>query len=186
MKLERTVRAFVAAWFGSLAVTACAGSAGARGVRAAGLAPGIRPEAARPAASPPSTRSGRGEDMSEPLQLELSLATGRAVYSEGESIPIELRIRNGTGRPIVLRFASGQRYDFAIRDSTGAERWRWSADRQFTQMLGEQTLEPGRVLRYGERFEGTLPPGSYRLLGQLTSSNRPASAWLTVEISRDR
>ena len=42
--------------------------------------------------------------------------------------------------------------------------WRWSADKAFIQMLGEEELAPGESLTYEERFEGSLAVGTYTVV----------------------
>lgn len=97
--------------------------------------------------------------------MQVVLATDRAGYTSGAPISLNLTIRNtGTG-PATLRFSSGQRYDFSIRDAAGSIVWTWSADRSFIQALGEEQIGPGEALTFGETFAGTLPPGRYTVRG---------------------
>jgi hypothetical protein len=102
-------------------------------------------------------------------ELTVRVATGKASYMAGESIGLTLGVRNPTDVPVTLRFATGQRYDFVIESAAGAAVWRWSADRAFTQGLGEQIVPPGWELDYNETFVGRLAPGTYRVRGIVTS-----------------
>jgi len=53
----------------------------------------------------------------------------------------------------------------------------------FAQMLGEETLGPGREeVVYTETHTGSLQPGGYKVTGALISANRPLSASLTITV----
>jgi hypothetical protein len=101
--------------------------------------------------------------------LTVQVAVGRAAYAAGEPIALTLGVRNPTDLAVTLRFATGQRYDFVIESAAGAEVWRWSAERAFTQVLGEQIVPPGWELNYNETFAGRLAPGTYRVRGIVPS-----------------
>lgn len=110
--------------------------------------------------------SGAVGDLGE---LTVRVATPRATYAAGEPITFTLGVKNPTDSAITLRFATGQRYDFVIESAAGAEVWRWSADRVFTQALGAQVVPPGWELDYEETFAGRLAPGTYRVRGIVPS-----------------
>jgi hypothetical protein len=101
--------------------------------------------------------------------LTVQVAVGRAAYAAGEPIALTLGVKNPTDLAVTLRFATGQRYDFVIESAAGAEVWRWSAERAFTQVLGEQIVPPGWELNYNETFAGRLAPGTYRVRGIVPS-----------------
>jgi len=109
------------------------------------------------------------EDRTDFGGLAMTVTANKAVYAVAEPIALTLRVRNSTDAPITLRFATGQRYDFVIESAAGAEVWRWSADRAFTQAQGAQIAPPGWELDYNETFGGRLAPGTYRVRGLLTS-----------------
>lgn len=91
----------------------------------------------------------------------------------GDTVVLTLQVTNPSAAPVAFNFSSGQSYDFAIR-SGGAEVWRWSGDRGFTQALRTLTLAPGETWTFGERW--TPPPGTrgeLTAVGRLTSSDRP-------------
>jgi len=106
--------------------------------------------------------SGAAGDLAE---LTVRVTAARAAYAAGEPIGFMLAVKNPTAAPITLRFATGQRYDFVLESAAGAEVWRWSAARAFTQALGEQIVPPGWELDYEETFAGRLAPGTYRIRG---------------------
>jgi hypothetical protein len=101
--------------------------------------------------------------------LTVQVAVARAAYAAGEPIALTLGVKNPTDLAVTLRFATGQRYDFVIESAAGAEVWRWSAERAFTQVLGEQIVPPGWELNYNETFAGRLAPGTYRVRGIVPS-----------------
>jgi hypothetical protein len=101
--------------------------------------------------------------------LDVTITANKEAYAVGEPITLTLRIRNPTDVPVLLRFATGQRYDFVIQSAAGDERWRWSAGRMFTQALGEQTVPPAWEIDYNERFVDRLAAGRYRVRGFLTA-----------------
>jgi hypothetical protein len=110
--------------------------------------------------------SGAVADLAD---LTVRVAPARTTYAAGEPITLTLGVRNPTDVAVTLRFATGQRYDFVIESAAGAELWRWSAERAFTQVLGEQIVPPGWELNYNETFAGRLAPGTYRVRGIVPS-----------------
>ncbi len=113
-------------------------------------------------------------------RLTVALATDKPRYAPGEPIVLTLTARNGGAQPVTLSFSSGQRYDFTVEDAAGRTAWRWSADRGFIQMLGDETVAAGGELIYRERFEDRLPPGTYRVTGLLTTMDGARKAAATV------
>ncbi len=114
--------------------------------------------------------------------LTVQLTAAKAAYTAGEPIALTLAVRNPTDAPVTLRFATGQRYDFVIASATGAEVWRWSTDRAFTQGLGEQVVPPGWELDYNETFVGRLAPGIYRVRGIVPSVGDTLEARMEVVV----
>src|SRR5687768_11016434 len=52
----------------------------------------------------------------------------------GDTVVLTLQVTNPTAAPVPFTFSSGQTYDFIVRPAgAGAEVWRWSGDRGFTQ-----------------------------------------------------
>ena len=109
--------------------------------------------------------AGRGGD---PLVSSLQVATF------ADSVSFALRVTNAGSAPVELEFPSGQTHDFVVSRG-GAELWRWSADRAFTQALVSETLAPGET----RAFEGSwrVPAGTSGELvarGFLTAGGRRA------------
>ena len=120
----------------------------------------------------------------------VSLTTDKAIYAAGESIVMELIVFNRTAESLTFEFGNAQHYDFIIGDAGGNSVWRWAEGRMFAQVLGEETLGPGREeVLYTETHTGLIQPGSYKVTGALVSYNWPLSASLTITIEyrgRDR
>lgn len=135
-------------------------------MRCAVLVSGLVLSAAACAGERERATSGAVADLAD---LTVRVAPARTTYAAGEPITLTLGVKNPTDLAVTLRFTTGQRYDFVIASAAGVEVWRWSADRAFTQVLGEQTVPPGWELDYNETFTGRLAPGIYRVRGIVPS-----------------
>ena len=116
--------------------------------------------------------------------IGISLLTGKDRFAPGERIAAELSIFNRSGRPAVLHFPTAQRYDFAVEDKHGTQVWQWSDGRSFAQMLGSESIGPGReVITFAESIAAPTEPGRYRLVGRLapTELKLSAAVWVVVE-----
>ncbi len=122
-----------------------------------------------------------GVEVSDPA-IEISVTTDRATYAPDEPIAIRLDVTNRTDTVVVFHFSDGQRYDFLIQDEAGETRWRWSADKSFIQVLGDEQLAPGDTLTYQERFEGQLSSGTYVVVGALVATNFPLLARAAIAV----
>ncbi len=104
-----------------------------------------------------------------PATRDSSLVPSFVVRVVGDSVEMVLRVANGGTSPVALHFRSAQRYDFAVRDGTGAEVWRWSADQMFGQVVGQEEVAPAAVLEY----RAVWSPGDRR--GMLRAASRVTS-----------
>ena len=79
--------------------------------------------------------------------------------------PVEWRftVMNRGAAPATLAFRSSQRGDVAVGG------YRWSRDRMFLQVLGEETVAPGQAWRFTLEGELDVPPGSYELVATVTA-----------------
>lgn len=95
-------------------------------------------------------------------------------------VAFSFRIVNDGTSAIDLTFRSGKRADVVVRDTTGAEVWRWSEGRAFTQALARTTVRPGEQIE--QSFSWTdPPPGSYVATGTLEADREVhAETELTV------
>ncbi|RIW39011.1 hypothetical protein D3H55_01270 [Bacillus salacetis] len=78
-------------------------------------------------------------------------------------------VKNQTEEEVTFQFSSSQRYDFAVKDSSGKQIYLYSSAAAFMQVLGEETLAQGEELSYTIK----LPPGE-ELKGGTT-----LEVWLT-------
>jgi|GEM_PF-854924 len=130
----------------------------------------------------PDISEAQGEKMQE-SGFGVYLTTDKVVYAAGQPINMELCVFNRTSEKTTLQFRNAQRFDFTIEDGDGKKVWRWSEGRMFAQMLGQETLGPGKTqLSYRQTYAGKLAPGTYKLTGTVTASNRPMSGSVTVEM----
>lgn len=68
-------------------------------------------------------------------------------------------------------------------DAEGQEVWRWSNERIFAQVLGQETLGPGlEEILYTATYAGPLEPGVYKITGALLASGRSILASITITI----
>ncbi|HEY0305430.1 MAG TPA: BsuPI-related putative proteinase inhibitor [Longimicrobiales bacterium] len=102
-----------------------------------------------------------------------TLASSVEVEVRGDTVRMVLHVTNPTNQPVTLEFNSGQRYDFAIRTAAGADVWTWSADKQFAQMLGTETIAPGATLDYTETWTAGQQRGSFVAIARLASTSHP-------------
>jgi hypothetical protein len=109
---------------------------------------------------------GEQVDMAQ-LQMDL---TAEAM---GGGAHFVMTITNAGGEPVEVIFASGQSYDFEVRQG-GATLWRWSEDRMFTQAMREERLAPGERWTFEEMWQAPAgASGGFEVVGSLTSANRP-------------
>jgi hypothetical protein len=100
--------------------------------------------------------------------------------AKGDPVGFYVAIANQSNDPLVVNFLTSQQYDFALRDSTGKEYWRWSTGMVFAQHLTLITVPGGP--KGGFNVNGISldhipwPPtaGDFvTLVGELPSSNLP-------------
>lgn len=106
------------------------------------------------------------------LLLDLEMPDQVAV---GEPVKLKLTLRNDGDEPVRLRFNTGQRYDFIVRNMEGGIVWQWSHDKAFTQVLGEVEIRPGEELSFNEVWRqvdndgNQVGEGEYEVEGIITS-----------------
>jgi hypothetical protein len=114
--------------------------------------------------------------------LSAVLAVDKAVYASGEPLQLIFEIVNRGAQPVTLRFASAQRYDVVVQEGQGREVWRWSSDKAFAQVLGEETLAVGGRLTYRITVREPFPPGRYRIIGVISAIGERLSASTEIDI----
>lgn len=126
--------------------------------------------------------SPRAPSMSSGSGSEADLIPTLAVTIRGDSVILALHVSNGGGAPVVLRYATGQRFDFAVRDGRGAVVWRWSADRVFTAQLGLDTVAAGASRDFRASWAPGTARGNYTAEGRLTATNHPITLKTGLEL----
>ena len=146
--------------------------------------------------------SPRAAPSAEPEPLEVADETGEATDPEdvapeltveaeegSESHRFTLTVRNPSDQLMPFDFTSSQTYDFVVADpATGAEVWRWSVRRFFSQVLrseavrarGEWTFEGEWTYRDNDLNE--VEPGVYEVRGVLTAETPVESAPVQFEV----
>lgn len=115
--------------------------------------------------------------------LHLRVTTDKNTYAPGDPILVTLWITNRAPQPKTLRFRTAQRYDVVIEDGQQRQAWRWSEGQMFTQVLGEETLEPGRgSITYRVAVRARLAPGAYTVTGIVPAEDGRLSSSATIRI----
>jgi hypothetical protein len=96
--------------------------------------------------------------------VDVLVTTDKRTYASGEPIVVNLEIVNRGHQPVDLGFRSAQRYDVLIKDRQGRDVWHWSQGQLFAQVLGTETLEPSRRLRYRVSVRERLSSGAYTIV----------------------
>lgn len=125
----------------------------------------------------PRARDATTRDSTTPASADSpkdgSVLASSLDVAVGTDVRLALHITNASDSTLELQFMSGQSHDFAVVDSTGAEIWRWGADRMFTQALQTRALAAGQSLTYEERWTPGNATGRFTAVARLTSSNLP-------------
>jgi len=115
------------------------------------------------------------------MNYGISMMTDKMSYSVREPIIITLKIFNYTEEEITFHFNTSQRYDFIIEDEEGSKIWRWSEDKMFTMVLGEEILGPTNPeVTYTAEYKGKLSPGYYKVTGIFVVTDRPMSGNIII------
>ena len=113
----------------------------------------------------------------------ISMMTNKMSYAVGEPIKMTLKVFNYTEEDIVFCFNIAQRYDFIIEDEERNEIWRWSKDRMFAIVLGEEILGPSNPeVIYTIEYRGKLSLGYYKITGIFVAQEKPMSGSIIIEV----
>lgn len=126
-----------------------------------------------------------GNTTSEEINMNygVSMTTDKMSYAVGEPIKMTLKVFNYTKENIVFCFNNSQRYDFIIEDEEGNEIWRWSKDRMFAMVLGEEILGLNNPeVIYTSEYKDRLSPGYYKVTGIFISQEKPMSGSIIIEV----
>lgn len=132
-----------------------------------------------PGGEPPETASGDSvaEAPAEPLASSLS------VQVTDDSVHFRLDVTNTTTGPLVLEFASAQRFDVTVESGSGESVWSWSADRMFAQVLESDTVAAGGTLTYGAAWSREGRTGTYTARAHLVSLSHPVELETEFELT---
>jgi hypothetical protein len=86
-----------------------------------------------------------------------SLVSSLQVEPSREKVHFVYQVTNVSANAVPLTFPSGQSFDVVVT-AAGQERWRWSADRAFTQAVRDEPIPPGETVRF--TAEWAAPPGT--------------------------
>ena len=115
------------------------------------------------------------------MKYGISMMTYKMSYFFGEPIIMTLKAFNYTKEDIAFHFNTSQRYDFIIEDEEGNEIWRWSKERMFAMVLGEETLGSANLeIIYTAEYKGKLIPGYYKITGIFIAQDRPMSGNIII------
>ena len=127
--------------------------------------------------------SGNTTSEERSMSYGISMSTDKMIYSIGEPIKMTLKVFNYNEEDITFHFNSFQRYDFVVEDEEGNEVWRWSKDRMFAMVLGEETLGPTTPeIIYTIKYQEKLSSGYYKVTGILVAKDRPMSGSIIIEV----
>jgi hypothetical protein len=132
---------------------------------------------------PPAKQEAGIEARGGTSAVSLLLRASKEVYAQGEPLELTLEVVNRSSQPVTLRFRTAQHYDLLVQNAQDQEVWRWSAERMFAQMLGQEILAPdGGKLTYRVVVREPLPRGSYTVIGVVPAVDARMSARLQITI----
>mgnify|MGYP006198833743 CR=1 FL=1 len=104
------------------------------------------------------------------------------VKLQGETIRLLLHVTNTGEEAVDFTFPSSQRFEFEVRDGTGAEVWRWSEGIMFTQAITEATLGPGETWEFSAEWEPGNRTGRHEVVGRVTATGRDVQQRMTFDL----
>lgn len=111
-----------------------------------------------------------------------TLVSSLTVSPTGDTVHLALQVTNATAAPVVLRFNSGQTYDFSVHRG-GELLWQWSETMRFMQALRDETLAPGETRTITEHWvPRARVAGELTARGWLTSSSHPLERTATFRL----
>ena len=113
----------------------------------------------------PPQESG-GPTFATSLLLKDSAGVVRTSFQSGESITLELTVRNRTAAPVQVDFASGHQYDFfAFRSGSRNTLWLWSSTALFTQASSTLQFAANESRVFTVSWTPSLDRGAYEARG---------------------
>jgi hypothetical protein len=74
---------------------------------------------------------------------------------------------------VELRFPNGKTHDFYVLDESGAEVWRWSKGRMFTQTFQNKLIKSKDNAVFVDKWDATNAHGKFTAVAVLASVNHP-------------
>lgn len=102
------------------------------------------------------------------------------VTVDDDGVSFALVVTNTGSDPITAQFSDGCRVDVAVEDD-GTEVWRFTDDRLFTQVLGEERFDPGEERRFEVEWDDP-DPGVYTATAELTAVDQECTASAPVSV----
>ena len=128
-------------------------------------------------------------DFRTTLTLRDANGTESVRFVMGEPIRFDLEVLNRTNQSVTLQFPDAQIYDFYVLDTgTSRIRWRWSADKDYPQVITQLTFLPNSSKEYSVVWNGVLgdgtqlPAGSYVARGIIVSDTYNGDPMSTNEL----
>lgn len=93
---------------------------------------------------------------------------------EADRVSFSFSVENAGDEPVTLSFRTSQTAEFVVLDGED-ERWRWSDDKMFAQMLGSEDLGSGESVVY----DGEWPKpesGTYTAIASLEAEDHDCEA----------
>lgn len=128
---------------------------------------------------------GGGSESQAGKQKGLSLSVDfDEPLRSGQPVTWKLEVENGGPDEVTLTFRSGKDGDVSlVRD--GAEAYRWSGDKYFSQGMREERLAVGEKKTFMlEEKALSAEPGDYELLAGLDSEPAPPPARRSVRVEK--
>jgi hypothetical protein len=116
------------------------------------------------------------------LVLRDSAGQARQQFANGETIVLELTVRNRTNTEVVVQFDSAHQFEFLVVDAGSSRaRWMWSSDKAFAQFVTELAFAPGQTHTFTTTWDQVgddrqaVGPGNYEARGALVFSELRAN-----------
>ncbi len=118
-----------------------------------------------------------------PESLQAGVRAEPAI-TQGKGTTWVVSLKNVTDQPITLVFADGRAADVVLKQS-GAEVYRWSTGRSFTQVMRCERIFAGGTVTYRitEQRPFTLAPGPYTASLIWVSTPNPADVTVPITVS---
>lgn len=102
-------------------------------------------------------------------ELRVRFSPASEPLESGETVWWAFDLRNGSDAPLDLTFMSGQRVEVVLSQE-GVEKYRWSADKFFTEAIETVTVEPGGLFSHVVNDALGVPAGRYELTAFITAT----------------